>query len=191
MKQAMVIEPKESVVDDFSRNLFQLMRYDDPGFSVRCNVDLTFFMCEEQRHAQTDVCVVDDKQILLIIQEDKRCVNAGDPEAQLVAEAIAAFYENNLRRAEGEFPIMRSRIMAGITMCGTSPTFYKIPITQHLVNCVELGIEPITETKVLKHVPFFPDGFDNGMVPLGNRLVALKAYNTLNAFFIWESHCVD
>ena len=41
---------------------------------------------------QTDVCIVDRDQndILLLVQEDKH-FEEGDPEAQLIAETIAAF----------------------------------------------------------------------------------------------------
>jgi hypothetical protein len=67
-------------------------------------------------------------------------------------------------------------------MCGTSPKFYKITIIQDFVDCVSIGEEPITKTKVLLHVPAFPDGFDKGMVPLGNRLLALKYYDAFKAF---------
>jgi hypothetical protein len=48
-------------------------------------------MCGEERHAQTDVCVVDENRILLIFQENKRHVGLANPEGQLVFEAIAAF----------------------------------------------------------------------------------------------------
>jgi hypothetical protein len=74
-------------------------------------------------------------------------------------------------------------------MCGTSPIFYKIPVTQDLIDYVKMGIEPITETKVLKHVPLFPDGFEKGMVPLGNRLLALKCYHAFKAF-VFRDHSV-
>jgi hypothetical protein len=126
--------------------------------------------------------VVDKNRILLIVQEDKRCMSVANPEGQRVAEAIAAFYQNNCRRDTNGWLILKSGIMAGITICGTSPLFYKIPITQDLVDCVALGVEPITETKVLKHVPLFPDGIVRGMVPVGNRLLALKCFDAFKAF---------
>jgi hypothetical protein len=99
-----------------------------------------------------------------------------------IAAAIAAFYQNNRRRDENNLPILKSRIMAGMTMYGTCPNFYKIPITQDLVDCVMMGYEPMTETKVVRHIPLFPDGFINGMVPLGNRLLALKCFDAFKPF---------
>jgi hypothetical protein len=117
--------------------------------------------------------VVDENEIILIVQEDKRYIDATDPRTQLVVAAIAGFYQNNLRRGDNSLPMLKSQIMAGMTICGTSPKFYKIPITQDLVDCVLMGVEPITETNVLLHVPLFTDGFNDGMDPLRNRLLAL------------------
>jgi hypothetical protein len=190
MEQAMSSATLETAVDDFSQNVFRLMRYDDPGFLVRSGVDLTFFMCGEERHAQTDVCVMNNDLILLIVQDDKRLANAANPQAQLVAEAIAAFHQNNILRDKMNLSMLNSTIMAGITMCGTSPVFYKIPITQDLVDCVRMGVEPSIDTKVLRHIPLFPDGIKEGMVPLGNRLVALKCYDAFKAF-VFGDRTVD
>lgn len=55
-------------------------------------------VCGEERHAKTDVCIIDDSEILLLVQEDKRHIDGSDPEPQLIAEAIAAFYNNNVTR---------------------------------------------------------------------------------------------
>jgi hypothetical protein len=178
----------ESAIENFVQALFWLMRYQVQPFLMRSCVGLTFFMCGEERNALTNVCVVDENQILLIIQ-GKQWVGTGDSEAELVAGAIAAFYHNNLSPAEDEFPLRKSGIMAGITMRDTSPIFHKIPITQDLVDCVAMGVEPSTDTKVLKHAPLFPDGFDKGMIPLRNRLVALKCYDAFKAF-VFRDHIV-
>ena len=65
-------------------------------------MDLPLLICGEERHAKTDVCIVDRSQnnILLFVQKEKKLqqlepVNA---QAQLVAEAVAAFNENNAQR---------------------------------------------------------------------------------------------
>ena len=66
---------------------------------ARTRVDLPLLICGEERHAKTDVCIVDHSQndILLLVQKEKRLqqlepVNA---QAQLVAEAVAAFNEKD------------------------------------------------------------------------------------------------
>ena len=51
-------------------------------------------------HAKTDVCLLKNRtEIILLVQEDKlQMEDRGDAEAQLIAEAIAAFQSNNKKR---------------------------------------------------------------------------------------------
>jgi hypothetical protein len=182
MEQIIVSPPTECTVIDFSQAVLQLMHYDDPGFVVLSHVAIPFLMCGEWHHAQTDLYVVDKHEYLLIVQEDNHLVGPYYPEARLLIAAIAAFYQNNRRRNENHLPILKSRIITGITMYETSPIFFRMPITQELVECVQMGIEPMTDTIVLRLVPLFPDGFREGMLPLGNRLLALKCYDAFKTF---------
>lgn len=55
-------------------------------------------ICGETLIAHTDVCVIDNDGILLLLQDDKRLTSMKDPEPQLIAEAIAAFAINNMTR---------------------------------------------------------------------------------------------
>lgn len=73
-------------------------------------MELPLFICGENRHAKSDVCIVDlpPINILLVVQEDKRLeqVEPTNARAQLVAEAVAAFNENNINReAVGQPPL--------------------------------------------------------------------------------------
>ena len=60
---------------------------------------MPLFICGEERHAKTDVCLVDRSQndILLLVQEDKRLQQL-EARARLVVEAVAAFDVNNAER---------------------------------------------------------------------------------------------
>ena len=94
---------EESAVDDFAVELFKTLGYVRRNRVARTRKDIPLLICGEQRHAKTDVCIVDRSQnvILLLVQEDKRFGEEKilDAEAQLIAEAIAAFTLNNsLRR---------------------------------------------------------------------------------------------
>ena len=61
---------------------------------------------------------------LLLVQEDKTHTNPSDPEAQLVADTIAAFQENNMKRVNGLFlEPLEMQMIPGITMVGTFPRF--------------------------------------------------------------------
>lgn len=99
---AMVSSTGETAVDDFAVELLKLTGYVRRNRVARTRKDLPLLICGEWRHAKTDVCIVDRQQndILLLVQEDKRLEDREpfDARAQLVAEALAAFAENNASR---------------------------------------------------------------------------------------------
>ncbi|KAF8889242.1 hypothetical protein BD779DRAFT_1379576, partial [Infundibulicybe gibba] len=72
------------------------------------------------------------------------------PEPQLIAEAIAAFRQNNRARHFRCLPPLESQVFPAITMVGTVPTFYKITITLDLLLAVEAGVYPEGATIVHK-----------------------------------------
>jgi hypothetical protein len=62
--------------------------------------------------------------------------------------------------------------MAGITMSGTSPAFFKIPVTLQLIATVQRGEYPATPTVVAMHrldVPRPARRLSEGMRPLDYR----------------------
>ncbi|KAF8128134.1 hypothetical protein EV363DRAFT_1418142 [Boletus edulis] len=144
----------ESAVVDFAVELFEVLGYTNRHRVVNIWVDLPFVICGEIRNAKSDVCLVDREHgfedILLVVQEDKRFIGVQDvdPEAQLIAQAIAAFSINNKQRASaGKDPIDATDIH-GITMFGTITAFYKIPVTKDLVQHIALGTYPPNPTRV-------------------------------------------
>ena len=108
-----MIENGETAVDDFTVELFKVLGYVRRERVARTRADLPLFICGEIKHAKTDVCIIDRSQneILLLVQEDKRehwePVNA---RAQLVAEAVAAFNENNANREAAGLPPMAEKV---------------------------------------------------------------------------------
>jgi len=50
----------------------------------------------------------------------------------------------------------RAQVIPGIIMAGTSSSFFKIPVTHELTQCVEYGTFPPTPTVVIGHVPVIP-----------------------------------
>jgi hypothetical protein len=170
----------ESAVDAFAVAVLRLMGYERPGYYLRINENLAFTMCFQECFAQTDVCILSGEHILLLVQEDKRDLQT-IPNAQLVAEAIAAFTSNNMRRqALGKDPVAESTI-SGIIMRATSPLFYKIHVTQDLVACISEGKRPDLPTDVLMYVPVLPDGPNLGMIIPRNRRVILQCYEAFRA----------
>jgi len=159
MDLAMDIVPEEeSAVVDFTKQLLQTIGYCSRGRILRSRKDIPLCICGMWTHAKTDVCIMDqDDDILLLVQEDKHHLVVGDPMPQLIAEAIGAVQMNNIRRKTAlNLPPLEFRLMAGITMIGTFPTFFKIPVTSELLQAIELGNYPVMPTIVAMHVPDIP-----------------------------------
>ena len=66
--------------------------------------------------------------ILLVIQEDKTKLSAKDPKPQVIAGAVAAFQMNNCSRAWVGLEKRDHMSILAITMLGTWPIFYIIPV---------------------------------------------------------------
>ncbi|KAG8218087.1 hypothetical protein J3R82DRAFT_3598 [Butyriboletus roseoflavus] len=118
--------------------------------------------------------------------EDKQHMEPKDPEPQLIADAIAAFQTNNYRRTRilGQDPIAH-KVMPGITLKGTSPIFYKIPITAQLAQSVALDMYPATPTVVHARLPALARParrLSEGMKPLDNRATILACYEAFKRF---------
>lgn len=181
LEEAMAISPGEkSAVDDFAAHLLALLGYDDANRFIRQQKNIPLFMCGGETHAKADVCVVDrNSGILLLVQEDKRYLGEMDPEPQLIAGAIAAFQHNNARLQSIGLEPIQAKTFPGITMIGSTPTFYKINITQDLVEAVETAQYPLNPTivhKLLLPVDDLARLNQKGMKPLNNRAVILRCF---------------
>ncbi|KAH9050758.1 hypothetical protein EDB84DRAFT_1259073 [Lactarius hengduanensis] len=178
---------EESAVDDFVVLLLRALRYNTRGRVLRTRKDIPLVICGENRYAKTDVCIIDQNEILLLVQEDKRrFMDNSDPEPQLIAVAIAAFAANNqTRRQTLNLTPFDSKMMAGITVRGTAPIFYKIKVTAALVTSIGGGAYPQEATTVYAHIPNIlrPNRrWNEGMKPLDNRQVILSCYEAFKQF---------
>ncbi|KAL6306109.1 hypothetical protein BKA93DRAFT_841742 [Sparassis latifolia] len=122
MELAMNPKPaQESAVIDFARHLLEMLGYAPRPRVIRTRYDIPLFICGAWKHTQTDVCIMDEDEILLLVQENKRHLEQVDAEPQLIAGAIAAFRTMNMIRKPQ--PPLQSKVMAGIILTGTFPTF--------------------------------------------------------------------
>ncbi|KAH9063695.1 hypothetical protein EDB83DRAFT_2223858, partial [Lactarius deliciosus] len=101
--------------------------------------------------------------------------------AQLIAKAIATFNYNNLKQTQMEQEIVQEEVYNTGPVVGTTPTFYRIPITTALVNHMNQGMFPQAPTIVLAHAPLdhLPGPHkpeDKSMKPLVNRHAFLQCY---------------
>ena len=126
--------------------------------------------------------------ILLVLQENYS--NRSDPQPQAIAEAIAAYQENNMRRRHLHLPPLNTMTIPCITMVGTCPTFYLVPVTQELSEAVVAGRWPKVETMVLKCVTAAGPNprVTEGMEVPEYRRVALQRMIAFRA--IAKSHCL-
>jgi hypothetical protein len=138
---------QEAAVDNFAAKLLEKLGYDDDDRIIFIHRALPFLICGVPSFAQTNVCVMNDNEVLLLVQGDKRLLSLKDPEPQVVAEAIAAYALNNKVRvtALNLLPLAAVTLPA-ITMVGTNPIFYKITVTAQLSTAVQQGTYPATET---------------------------------------------
>jgi hypothetical protein len=129
-----------------------------------------------------DVCIRDDTTAILLVVKVYSYLRRSNPEPRLISDAIAAFHNDNIMRVKrfGTDPLT-SKVMPGIVMDGTMPTFYKIPITPELVTAVESGKRPEEETIVHAYRPEVPRP-EEGMKPLDNRSIILSCFEAFRQF---------
>ncbi|KIL59211.1 hypothetical protein M378DRAFT_169616 [Amanita muscaria Koide BX008] len=115
------MEGEESAVIDFAAELLRVIGYERDDTVVRTRKIIWLNMCGQTVLAKTDVCLMNAaSEILLLVQEDKTHINPSDPEAQLIAETIGAFQENNAKRVNELFlEPLEMQVIPGITMVGT------------------------------------------------------------------------
>jgi hypothetical protein len=183
----LAMDPKvgleESAVGNFAAELLRGLDYDDKDRIVFIWRAIPFLICGETSIAQTDVCAMDDYEILLLLQDDKRLTSIKDPEPQVIAEAIAAFAMNNMSRERMLNLRPRDAItFPAITMAGTTPAFYKVTVTAALCKAVETGTYPKIETRVFRYIPTLPRRNSDGMRPLPNRLEILRCLEAFKKF---------
>jgi len=174
-------KPKEKVLADFTVEMLRTMGYESDMTWVCRQKETPLLMCGEMVLTSPDVCVVHDTDgVILVVQEDKSRFELMDvvtrtPEAQLIADAIAAFQANNRKRLE---PLPQA-LIAGILMDRTFPKFYKIEVTKELNQAVRLGLHPATTTTVYRHTPQVPGEIIDGMVTLDNRKTLMRCIQAL------------
>jgi hypothetical protein len=182
----LALDPKvgqEAAVDNFAAKLLEKLGYDDGDRIIFIRRALPLVICGVSSLAQTDLCVMDDDEVLLLVQEDKRLLSLKDPEPQVIAGAIAAFSVNNKVRVTSLnlAPLVTTTFPA-ITMVGTNPIFYKITVTAQLSTAVQQGTYPVNETRVLRYIPILPRRQSLGMRPLENRVEILACLEAFKQF---------
>ncbi len=174
----MVNKGEASAVADFTAEVLRATGYEGDQTSVHIRKTFRLFMCGKDVDAMADVCLVDSTAgVRLVVEEDKSHLRLTEgPEVQVIAEAIAAFQENNIVRAGKSLVPLKEATIFGITMYHSSPKFYKIKVTEELDYALRHGLYPATTTTVYRHTPRVPRGTSEGMWPLDNRKVMMRCF---------------
>jgi hypothetical protein len=113
-----------------------------------------------------------------------RSLRGFEPEPRVISDAVGAFHNDNVRRTNhigtNTNPITR-KVMPGIVMDGTMPTFYKIPVTAELVRAVGSGERPEEETIIHAYRPEVPRPGE-GMGASENRSIILSCLEAFVQF---------
>lgn len=110
---------------------------------------------------------------------------ANFPEPHLIAQAFAAFYQNNKLRWSLGRPRLETETFLGIIFSRTAPSFYKITITKAVAQAMEGGISPEETTVVHKFTPRVrgEDGFlVHGMGHLESRRMVFRYLEAFKKF---------
>jgi hypothetical protein len=116
---AMIPEMGEAAMIDFTVNLFKAVKYVRRNRLSRTRMDLPLLICGENRHAKTNVCLLDypQNEILLVVQADKDLEHGPiDSPAQLIAEAVAAFNKNNAQREVAGHPPLAEKVSHSVSL---------------------------------------------------------------------------
>ena len=173
----------DSFLSDFAKGLLAAIHFDRQGIVTilpRHSFPLTICGYTDQK-VNPDICIITNhlvSMILLLVQRKKPALGPGGPEPPLIAAAIAAFQSNNESRDEMCLPTLDTMIIPCITVEGTQPLFYKVPVTKHLSNCVATGQVPMEQTIVTRCGPPAPSEAHVGMESLDYRRTALRYYYT-------------
>lgn len=187
---------QESAIHDFARELLRLLDFEERGTLLRSRYAIPFMISGDTgRVAQTDLCFMQEgsSTILLVIQEDKTVFSGKDPEAQVIAEGIAAFQYNNAARSRAGLDRFESMVIPAIIVIGTRPIFYKVHVTQALSDAVAMAQYPATQTTVLKCIVAPRSGrVSEGMEVPEFRQDILKYYEAFRkmAKSCWEGFIV-
>ncbi|KAG2355356.1 hypothetical protein BDR07DRAFT_1426395 [Suillus spraguei] len=112
---------QESFIDAFAQKTLQILSFVERGLILTARHNITLRICgDNQRVAETDVCLLDLRSmILLVLQDDKTVFSRSYPEPQIT-------------------PPLDAMTIPCITMVGTRPIFYLVPVTEALSNAVAI-----------------------------------------------------
>ena len=137
---------KETSPEDFLRELLLVTEYEEHGLYLRSSQSIPLGIYGMQYSVRANVCLVKHYTILLLVVQAS--LNE-DPEPAMIAAAIGAFQFNNRERENAGLPRLDEMVIPCITMTGTRPAFYKVPVSDALSTAVLTAQYPYTPMNVI------------------------------------------
>ena len=129
-------------------------------------------------NGQADLVLLDFEGFIRLVVEDKRTKKQlPEHSAQLCAYLIAAFDYNNTVRKKMNLPPLSDCEMYGILHTRSLPAFYKMTVTEKLVEAVRSGKAEDQVTKNIKMLEYSPPKSPGGMTDQPNRATLLTIYD--------------
>ncbi|KXN69568.1 hypothetical protein CONCODRAFT_71370 [Conidiobolus coronatus NRRL 28638] len=178
----------ESSVNDFAVKVLELCEHDDGGRTVGTRPEIDLLMTGKIKYAKPDAYVhTDNDGIVLLVQEDKnwrtRSTKIRDVEAQVIAEAIAAYQYNRNKDMLAHRPEVLEQQFPCIVMFGAYPMFYLITVTNMLSQAVASGSKPSVPTEVKKFsIPPIEGIIGDTLYDREKRLRIMQAYIAFKRF---------
>ncbi|KAJ3516338.1 hypothetical protein NLJ89_g1179 [Agrocybe chaxingu] len=176
----------ESAMATFVERLLLKLGYDTERSLLLHGVGLPISIAGTERLARPSLAMWDtDELVTLLVQTDllpshSLSPSTGpeqvDPEASLIASAIASFQFNNRTRVASQAAPFSTIVFPGIAFTGTTPTFYRIPVSEALSKAVESGQAPAEGVEVQRYVPELPGEQSEGMLDAKNRHLLLQEF---------------
>ncbi|CAO3686677.1 unnamed protein product [Umbelopsis ramanniana] len=82
---------QKTAVDNFVLELLRIMKFTSSRRNAMVNNRLSLNMCHATTIAAIHVCILNDEDVLLLVEENKAYRSALNPDPKLIAEAIAEF----------------------------------------------------------------------------------------------------
>lgn len=167
----------ETSLTSFTLKILEILEFNERPAHIRLdfNIPLTIYG-KTGTGVLANLCLVHRSFILLVVVNKK--TNGYDAESQVIAGAIAAFQLNNENRKNHRLDPLDAMTIPCITMIGTHPDFYLVPVTTALSDAVITGRRPATQTEVLccptEAIPTWRAGV--GMSDIRYRKLALKRF---------------
>ncbi|KAK2460093.1 hypothetical protein APHAL10511_007891 [Amanita phalloides] len=185
---------QETAIGDFAREVLRTLGFEERGLVLRNRHIFPLTICGDSKATQIDVCLSDRWSLVLLVLQGERTIFS-DPEAQVIAEAIAVYQHNNMKRQRvGVLPLDAMTVPC-ITMVGTRPTFYLVPVTKALSDTVINGQLPSVCTEVFRCVTVAGDNrrSSEGMENPEYRRVAFQHFLAFKALAKshWEKFLAD